>query len=217
MSVAKMVSIARSQIGQGEHPAGSNKNKFTDWYGFSGSWCDMFISWVANQAGELKAIGGKHAYCPDHVSWFRSHGEWGHTARVGAIVFFDWNGNGLADHVGLVVEAHSGYVITVEGNSADKVRLVRRSSYILGYGYPKYAGGYGAVTLTRVLKLRKPYMTGSDVKAAQGYLNRKGNYKLTPDGSFGSKTRAAVVSFQKKNGLTADGEIGPKTWVKLSK
>jgi N-acetylmuramoyl-L-alanine amidase len=42
--------------------------------------------------------------------------------------------------------------------------------------------------------------------------------KLTPaDGIFGSKTRSAVISFQEKNGLKADGIVGPKTWGSLIK
>lgn len=221
MSVAKMISIAKGEVGEAEHPAGSNHNKFTVWYGFDGSWCDMFVSWVASHAGELAAIGGKHAYCPDHVSWFKAHNKWGHTARVGAIVFFDWNGNGLADHVGIVVEVHSGYIITVEGNSSDKVRLVKRSAFILGYGYPAYQGGYpssgGSSTQgTRTMYLRKPYMTGNDVKAVQTLLKKKG-YKVTADGSYGPKTYAAVRSFQSKNKLTVDGQVGPKTWAALHK
>lgn len=35
------------------------------------------------------------------------------------------------------------------------------------------------------------------------------------DGVFGSGTRRAVVSFQRSNGLDADGVVGPQTWAKL--
>lgn len=50
---------------------------------------------------------------------------------------------------------------------------------------------------------------GADVK----YLQKK--LKLTADGIFGNKTKAAVVKFQKSKGLTADGIVGPRTWAAL--
>lgn len=36
--------------------------------------------------------------------------------------------------------------------------------------------------------------------------------KLLVDGSYGRRTRAAVIVFQKSEGLEADGVAGPKTW-----
>ncbi|MGG2027229.1 peptidoglycan-binding domain-containing protein [Gottfriedia sp. S16(2024)] len=38
---------------------------------------------------------------------------------------------------------------------------------------------------------------------------------MTADGIFGPITDRAVRNFQKKNGLTVDGKVGPKTWAKL--
>ena len=57
---------------------------------------------------------------------------------------------------------------------------------------------------------------GSDVKKAQQLLNQKG-YTLVVDGDFGPSTQAAVKNFQRTNGLTDDGIIGPKTWEALTK
>jgi hypothetical protein len=55
---------------------------------------------------------------------------------------------------------------------------------------------------------------GDDVRSAQHLLNAAG-YALTVDGSFGSATQSAVISFQKANSLTADGVIGANTWTAL--
>ena len=52
---------------------------------------------------------------------------------------------------------------------------------------------------------------GDRVKTVQQKLIRWGYLKGSADGIFGAKTKAAVVAFQKKNGLTADGIIGTRT------
>ena len=52
---------------------------------------------------------------------------------------------------------------------------------------------------------------GDDVKKIQQVLKKWGYYKGSVDGVFGSGTLAAVKSFQRKNGLTVDGIVGPAT------
>ena len=53
--------------------------------------------------------------------------------------------------------------------------------------------------------------SGAKVKELQQKLKRWGYYSGSVDGIFGSGTQSAVKRFQKKNGLTADGIVGPKT------
>lgn len=57
---------------------------------------------------------------------------------------------------------------------------------------------------------------GNDVLELQKLLNKNGNYGLAEDGSFGSKTLAAVKDYQQKNGLAVDGIVGTKTWGTLN-
>lgn len=52
---------------------------------------------------------------------------------------------------------------------------------------------------------------GDDVTTLQEKLKRWGYYQGTVDGRFGEATRNAVMYFQRKNGLTADGIVGPAT------
>ena len=56
---------------------------------------------------------------------------------------------------------------------------------------------------------------GDAVRKLQELLNAKGYTCGSVDGIFGSKTYAAVLAFQKANGLAADGIVGPLTWGKL--
>lgn len=53
---------------------------------------------------------------------------------------------------------------------------------------------------------------GGEVKEVQRRLKLWGYYKGSVDGVFGAGTRSAVIAFQKKNGLTADGVVGKATY-----
>ncbi len=56
---------------------------------------------------------------------------------------------------------------------------------------------------------------GDEVKEVQRRLKKWGYYNGSVDGVFGAATRAAVIAFQKKNGLTADGIVGKATYQAL--
>ena len=53
--------------------------------------------------------------------------------------------------------------------------------------------------------------TGEDVKAVQQRLKNWGYYTGEVDGIYGSLTEEAVIRFQKKYGISADGIVGPDT------
>lgn len=53
-----------------------------------------------------------------------------------------------------------------------------------------------------------------DVRYLQRTLNANG-YSVTTDGGFGAKTEAAVIEFQKRKKIKADGVVGAKTWEQL--
>ncbi len=57
--------------------------------------------------------------------------------------------------------------------------------------------------------------TGAEVKEVQRRLKNWGYYTGAVDGIFGAGTKKAVVAFQKKNGLTADGIVGKATYAAL--
>jgi hypothetical protein len=62
--------------------------------------------------------------------------------------------------------------------------------------------------------LLKKGSTGAEVRYLQRLLTEQG-FALETDGSFGSATEAAVMSYQQSQGLEADGQVGPLTWAAL--
>lgn len=57
--------------------------------------------------------------------------------------------------------------------------------------------------------------TGQQVKTMQQKLKNWGYYTGSVDGVFGAQTKKAVIYFQQKNGLVADGVVGTKTLAAL--
>ena len=56
---------------------------------------------------------------------------------------------------------------------------------------------------------------GGEVQEVQRRLKLWGYYNGSVDGVFGEGTKKAVIAFQKKNGLTADGVVGKSTYKAL--
>jgi len=58
--------------------------------------------------------------------------------------------------------------------------------------------------------------SGAEVRQVQSRLKELGYLSGSADGDFGDATEAAVIAFQKANGLTADGKVGSQTLSKLN-
>ena len=113
---AEAVVVARSQIGVKESPAGSNRVKYSQWYGMIGPWCAMFVSWVYAQVG----LAFRYAYVPYIVRDARA-------GRNGLRVVSDPKPGDLAcyqfgrepDHVGIFVRwTGPGEFEAIEGNTS---------------------------------------------------------------------------------------------------
>lgn len=183
--------------------------------------------------------GGFSALCSASAQFYKDNGAYYNSPEVGDQIFF--NSGGGINHTGIVVSVSGGIVTTVEGNSSDMVRRNAYgigSSYINGYGRPNWKifdeasdGQDGDETPAnppqddppegkpRVegLPMLKRGDTGEVVRAAQILLNGRGCSVgiWGADADFGSCTFAAVTAFQRRNGLEADGIIGPETWAAL--
>ena len=231
-----IIKIAVNEIGVKESPANSNKQKYGEEYGANGvAWCCQFVWWVFKHSGaEALFYGGKKtAYCPTLMNYYKNQGQFvTKNYKPGDIIFFDFNNNKSADHVGIVEKVSGSTVYTIEGNTAvgndsnggEVMRRERSTKYILGAGRPAYESETASSsststkeekTVTVTLTEIKSGSKGEQVKTAQRLLNALGYSCGTVDGIFGAKTVSAVKKFQTAKKLTADGIIGANTWNKL--
>lgn len=178
---------------------GENVNDYTRWYGLSGPFCFMFVSWVLAHAGESQAaglalIGGKKAYVPDIRRIKGYHA--GHSGmKVGAVVAV----SGF-NHIGFCTAIHGSTFTLYSGNtthngSDDAVWPKTYSmSSVSGYVNPAYGSASTTaegddmgvyVSVDKTSKSRKEplkpgewrqlYMDQNNSKGAQAH-HAKGDY-----------------------------------------
>ena len=112
------------------------------------------------------------------------------------------------------------------GDKGDNVKYLQYGLHILCCSPNGFDGEFGNGTLTAVKKFQSKYGLVNDgivgdvtwntlkneIATIQAQLNKKGCSVGTVDGIAGPATYNAVISFQNKNGLTADGQVGTATW-----
>lgn len=194
-------------------------------------WCAAFVSAVG-QMEELSAVLLPECSCEAMLALYRARGLWSAEAedlRPGDLVFYDWDGDGLADHVGILGAAEGAELEVIEGNCADAVRrrsVPRSWPFLCGFARPDYASaareggeaprgeaGEGAFSPP----LLRRGSRGVSVLAMQAVLILRG-WPCGPDGAdgdFGANTEAALRRFQRENGLEEDGICGVESWKKL--
>ncbi len=127
-----------------EYDTDGNKHGYTrfgEWYGNPyGKWNTMFISFCLhfsniNNVDELKSAGAEAM----RLKWIErlaySDAETASPKR-GDIVFFDENGDGVADTSAIILVANDDGLLIIEGDSDNKVEVkpVDITDKILGYG-----------------------------------------------------------------------------------
>ena len=140
-----IVEVARAEIGN------VGGEKYWKWYGFSSrvDWCAIFCSWCADQCGYIESgTLPKFSVVGDGANWFKTRHRWsgrGYSPRPGDFIFFDYEQDGVLDHVGIVENCDGKVVTTIEGNSGD---ACKRNSYVVGNSS---IAGYGlSVSMTSI-------------------------------------------------------------------
>ena len=214
------------------------------------AWCGDFVTDMYKRAqiplpSMQPGCRTGFAYCPDAVIYGQKHGatRYSWQAEPGDIVFFDWNGNGDADHTEIVTGYQGGVLFTIGGNSGPSnvddlrgdggvhrhswpapsgqgnnlVLVVIDTSKVVLFGGPAHLTQVGTAppAAPRMLMLKSPMMTGADVQGLQQALDQRGHAGLATDGVYGPLTRDAVLNWQRRSHVDIDGITGPQTRASL--
>lgn len=206
----------KSHLGEG----GSKAWKYCGMSG--GPWCCAEVSLVAGETNKKLFYGGrKCTYCPTAIAYDKAH-----YARVpmylamgGDRIYFDWNHNGVPDHIGEVDHRISTDTIaTVEGNTGSPARVRKRerpAKYVLGIYRPEYQPATmpkkEKLTVDGAFEFKSIYMLQIALGVKADCILGKGTVKalqkkagVVPDGDWQTKTSRAV---QRMTGAKVDGDF----------
>lgn len=249
-----VIEYAKSQIGYHEkatnkdlddflaNAGDGNWNKYArdldnipGFYNFTGKnshpWCDIFVDFCfCHVYGTFiglqllcQPLQSAGAGCQYSAQYYEKQGRFFvNDPQPGDQIFFDY-GSGI-NHTGIVVDVNKFAIITVEGNSDNKVQQCsypHSANYIAGFGRPNWEMDgelepfpddpepepqTTTVEVTAVVPVIH-YGDESDwVKVMQTLLISKGFYCgwYGADGEFGTQTKIALYEFRKANELQTD-------------
>ena len=247
-SAASVLAVARAELGYSRWSDPEPGTKYGRWYestidrcatnyDFGGSgvpYCAMFATWTLAKAG-AKCAGLPGAYCPSALAAGKAAGRAVRTsdARPGDVVYFDWEGDGVSDHVGIVESNSGSYLQTIEGNTnnGQVARRTRPYGSVCGVIRPDYdgspaSGGTGGEAAACAVDGFWGTATTRCVQAALGTAqdgtvsDQYAAYKSSNPGlmaaswEWHAKTSLGsdmVRALQRKVGATVDGIAGPNT------
>jgi hypothetical protein len=212
----ELLKLAQKHLGQG----GAVFNRYCN---SSGAWCCAFVTYMFHEGNDSPLFygGKKVVYCPTAIKWASANLAQipPYLALPMDIVFFDWNLNGVPNHIGFIRERKScTEVYTIEGNTSGGIvaQKTRPYKYIQGIYRPHFPAkfdiskplvidgyyGYSSIAMTQKA------LGGIAVDGILGKATVKALQKwagVAQDGSWGVKTSKAI---QKKLGVTQDGYFG---------
>lgn len=221
----EQLAIAKKYLGQG----GSHFRKYCGLPAGS-AWCDAYVTTIFHEAGNssLFCNGTKQTYCPTTIKWCYNNlaSIPPYLALPSDIIFFDWELNGVPNHIGFVRERKScDEIYTIEGNTGNSIcaNRTRNTKYVQAIFRPHFKASYKIGTLevdglfgyNSIAMLQKALGVEVDGILGQGTvkaLQRKAG--VTADGLWGKGTSKAV---QKMVGVTADGLFGANSVKALQK
>ena len=230
MTASKALAWAASQIGYTRWDDPEEGSLYGRWYakkhgayyGTSGvPFCAMFASWcLTDDDGASVIPGGDFAYVPYGINAARSAGQLvaPSNAAPGDLICFDWDGDGVADHVGLVEANYGSWVQTIEGNTSSGAagsqsngggvwRRTRDWDSVCAVIRPSYDGTTTASGYTDVTALQAA--VGATADNIVGPDTTKRIYAVVAASSWGGRQFPFGVEYvQSVIGTEADGVWG---------
>ena len=167
------------------------KVKYTD------AWCATAVSAAFIKAG-LTDIGFTECSCNRMIALYKAKGRWeekdSYVPKIGDIIMYDWQDNGVgdnvgsADHVGLVTAINDTNLTVIEGNKNDAVayRSINiNEKYIRGYCLPDYASKADKAVETISTSTYSKEVFIRDVQKA---------FRITVDGLAGPETINSTIT-----------------------
>lgn len=174
------------------------------------AWCDAYVTTIFHEAGNASLFcdSKKQTYCPTTIKWCYNNlaSIPPYLALPSDIIFFDWELNGVPNHIGFVRERKDcDTIYTIEGNTSGSIcaQKTRNTKYVQGIFRPHFKASYKLGTLEI-----DGLMGYSTIAMLQTALKAKGTYSGAVDGILGKGT---VKGVQKLCGVTADGLWGKGT------
>lgn len=194
-SNTEQLKIAAKYLGQG----GARFRKFCG-LPSGAAWCDAYVSYIFNEAGNASLFcgGKKQTYCPTTIKLLSKELAQVplYLAMPSDVILFDWDRNGVPNHIGFVrSKVSTSSIKTIEGNTSNKVMYkTRPAKYVCGIFRPHFKP-------TSAYK-NKPLAIDGDYGYQSIYATQKVMGGLTVDGILGKKT---VQRIQAYFGCTQDG------------
>ena len=228
-----IIATAEAELGIKESPKNSNNVKYNTWYyghavkGSAYPWCMAFVCWIFAHVKEpakpiTKPTGKYSGTIPaptlkkgskgeavknlqKFLTWYgiklTADGEFGSNTDSALRVFQKTEGIGVDGEYG-----NQSYT-KAKAYATTPTKPTTSTTPSLKKPTGKYSGTIPNPTLKKGSK-------GTSVKNLQKFLNWYGGFKLSVDGGFGDKTYNALKTFQKTEGISADGIYGKASQTK---
>lgn len=185
-------------------------------------YCNAFVDYIADKGGVAKLYfdGRKETYCPHSYDWCKEHLAQipPYLAMAMDVIYFDWQPNGVPDHIGLVrARKDTNSVYTLEGNTSKlnkDGKVVARNVVAERTRAGKNVQAIFRIKFEPPKKLSKKKLETDGDMGWFTIYNLQIALGLKPTGIL---DRATVMALQKKAGATPDAWWGPDTSKKVQK